>query len=272
MTTETTAATAALRIFHLQPGSGCRELQTLPQAPPAQGFYWIACTREALAEHLAPVQACLQAVTGASLLDLHVSDLLNVQRPSGYDYTAQYDLLVLRRLAQAQAGAGFAQVVAADPYHRPGLQAAGVAAGEDLHHGAGRVEGRHGAGHLLRRAIVVDLDAEGLLGRRGGRHPRVAELLADVGLADWGHAYPKQLSGGMAQRVALGKRMDFDTEVMVRLYWQGNTSYFIPTRVTYPQDGLSHFDALKDNVRISLMHTRLFFGMLPRMPDRKSVV
>ena len=60
--------------------------------------------------------------------------------------------------------------------------------------------------------------------------------------------------------------MDFDTEVMVRLYWQGNASHFLPTRVTYPLDGLSHFDALKDNVRISLMHTRLFFGMLPRIP------
>ncbi|MDU7097266.1 MAG: glycosyltransferase [Enterobacter sp.] len=70
----------------------------------------------------------------------------------------------------------------------------------------------------------------------------------------------------LAAREPLGKRMDFDTEVMVRLYWQGNTSVFLPTRVTYPQDGLSHFDALKDNVRISLMHTRLFFGMLPRMP------
>ncbi len=46
---------------------------------------------------------------------------------------------------------------------------------------------------------------------------------------------------------------------MVRLYWQGNTSYFVPTRVTYPLDGLSHFDALKDNVRISLMHARLIF-------------
>ncbi|HIE9451500.1 TPA: glycosyltransferase family 2 protein [Klebsiella pneumoniae] len=71
----------------------------------------------------------------------------------------------------------------------------------------------------------------------------------------------------LAQRVTLGKRMDFDTEVMVRLYWQGNTSYFVPTRVTYPLDGLSHFDALKDNCRISLMHTRLFFGMLPRIPS-----
>ena len=79
--------------------------------------------------------------------------------------------------------------------------------------------------------------------------------------------YPVAPTRRLAQRVNLGKRMDFDTEVMVRLYWQGNTSYFLPTRVTYPHDGLSHFDALKDNVRISLMHTRLFFGMLPRIPS-----
>ena len=79
--------------------------------------------------------------------------------------------------------------------------------------------------------------------------------------------YPVAPTLQLAQRVTLGKRMDFDTEVMVRLYWQGNTSYFIPTRVTYPLDGLSHFDALKDNLRISRMHTRLFFGMLPRIPS-----
>ncbi|WP_045448565.1 glycosyltransferase family 2 protein [Citrobacter sp. S-77] len=79
--------------------------------------------------------------------------------------------------------------------------------------------------------------------------------------------YPVAPTLQLAQHVTLGKRMDFDTEVMVRLYWQGNTSYFIPTRVTYPLDGLSHFDALKDNLRISRMHTRLFFGMLPRIPS-----
>lgn len=78
--------------------------------------------------------------------------------------------------------------------------------------------------------------------------------------------YPIGPTLDLANRVSLGKRMDFDTEVMVRLYWQGNTSYFVPTAVTYPEDGLSHFDALKDNLRISMMHTRLFLGMLPRIP------
>ncbi len=90
---------APLRIFHLQPGSGVRELAQLPSAPPAQGFYWLACTRGALQEQLASVQAALQAAAGLQLVDLHVSDLLNAQLPSRYDYTSQYDLLVLRRLA-----------------------------------------------------------------------------------------------------------------------------------------------------------------------------
>ena len=79
--------------------------------------------------------------------------------------------------------------------------------------------------------------------------------------------YPLAPTLALAHRVRLGQRMDFDTEVMVRLYWQGNPSYFVPTRVTYPLDGLSHFDALKDNIRISRMHSRLFFGMLPRIPS-----
>ena len=64
-----------------------------------------------------------------------------------------------------------------------------------------------------------------------------------------------------------GRRMDFDTEIMVRLYWLGYDSHFIPTRVTYPKEGLSHFDTVRDNLRISRMHTQLFFGMLLRIPS-----
>lgn len=79
--------------------------------------------------------------------------------------------------------------------------------------------------------------------------------------------YPLAASLELCDRRAIGQRMDFDTEIMVRLYWQGTPSRFIRTRVTYPPSGVSHFDALHDNLRISWMHTRLFFGMLPRIPQ-----
>ncbi|MFM6996636.1 MAG: magnesium transporter CorA family protein [Limnohabitans sp.] len=77
----------------------------LPTQLPEGGFVWIACSRSAFAQETARVQAALEQLCGQSLVDLHVSDLLNDQLPSHFDYSAQYDLLVFRRLAQASGSA-----------------------------------------------------------------------------------------------------------------------------------------------------------------------
>lgn len=78
--------------------------------------------------------------------------------------------------------------------------------------------------------------------------------------------YPVAPVLALADRCALGKRMNFDPEVLVRLHWDGVAVVNTPTRVTYPTDGVSHFLAWRDNALITRMHTVLFFGMLLRLP------
>ena len=68
------------------------------------------------------------------------------------------------------------------------------------------------------------------------------------------------------QQRQLGRRMNFDIEVLVRLYWQGIEVINVPTVVSYPKDGRSHFRVWLDNALISRLHATLFFGMLRRLP------
>lgn len=65
---------------------------------------------------------------------------------------------------------------------------------------------------------------------------------------------------------SIGDGMVFDTEIAVHLYWQGTPVRTLDTRITYTDGGLSHFDYLGDNLRISWMHTKLIAGMLLRVP------
>lgn len=78
--------------------------------------------------------------------------------------------------------------------------------------------------------------------------------------------YPLASLMPLLERVRIGRRMDFDSDVIVRLHWRGVPVVNQPTRVTYPRDGISHFRMWRDNVRISAMHARLFLGMLCRAP------
>ena len=93
-----------MRVFHVS-GEQFVELDALPEALPAAGYLWIGAARREFELKVATLQARLAQWTGSTLVDLHVSDLLNNQLPSHFDATSGYDLLVFRRLA---AGAGTA--------------------------------------------------------------------------------------------------------------------------------------------------------------------
>jgi glycosyltransferase involved in cell wall biosynthesis len=68
-------------------------------------------------------------------------------------------------------------------------------------------------------------------------------------------------------RRRLGERMEFDPELAVRLYWEGLEVVNLPTRVRYPEGGLSHFDVVWDDLRLAGLYLSLAGGMLRRAPS-----
>ncbi|GJJ03771.1 glycosyl transferase [Duganella rhizosphaerae] len=78
--------------------------------------------------------------------------------------------------------------------------------------------------------------------------------------------YPVAAVNALAARRPIGERMNFDTDILVRLFWEGLQVVNLPTGVRYPADGVSHFRMWGDNVLITWMHVKLFFGMWPRIP------
>ena len=91
-----------MKIFHVTTEQ-FTELPELPEQLPPTGYLWIGSARREFEVGTATLQAAFQRWAGTQLVDLHVSDLLNNQLPSHFDYTSSYDLLVFRRLA---AGSG----------------------------------------------------------------------------------------------------------------------------------------------------------------------
>lgn len=78
--------------------------------------------------------------------------------------------------------------------------------------------------------------------------------------------YPLALITELINTEQCGDRMNFDTEILVRWLWRDLAIINLATKVHYPENGVSHFMVWRDNALISWMHTRLFFGMLKRLP------
>lgn len=78
--------------------------------------------------------------------------------------------------------------------------------------------------------------------------------------------YPLNITMALLNDRSVGPRMDFDTEILVRLHWRSVATRWLDTRVSYPLDGVSHFRMFFDNVRMTSLHIRLTAGMLVRLP------
>ena len=70
----------------------------------------------------------------------------------------------------------------------------------------------------------------------------------------------------LTHRAWVDARMGYDADILVHFVWSGVHIKSYPVRVTYPADGISNFRIVRDNIRISLSFTKLFFGMIVRLP------
>jgi hypothetical protein len=71
----------------------------------------------------------------------------------------------------------------------------------------------------------------------------------------------------MVNQVSMGRRMDFEPELAVRLVWMGVPVMNVATRVRYFPGGISHFDVVWDDLRLAWLYMRLALGMLARAPE-----
>jgi len=78
--------------------------------------------------------------------------------------------------------------------------------------------------------------------------------------------YPLDAALKLCSNPFMDRRMGFDAEILVRLYWKNVVPVFYPIKVSYPSGGVSNFRVFQDNLRISWMFTRLCAGMLLRFP------
>jgi glycosyltransferase involved in cell wall biosynthesis len=108
--------------------------------------------------------------------------------------------------------------------------------------------------------------------RRIGRHVThfwvwVETLSFDIADSMCGfRVYPLAAVEPILRAGGVGRGMDFDTEIAVRLHWRGTPVVNMPTKVIYPDENVSNFRMLSDNVRISLMHSRLALQTPVRVP------
>lgn len=69
--------------------------------------------------------------------------------------------------------------------------------------------------------------------------------------------YPLAATLPLLERHLPAQRMGYDIQLLVEASWAGMEILEAPVKVVYPENGRSHFRMVRDNVAISLLHTKL---------------
>ncbi len=206
-------------------------------------------------------------------------DVIVVDDGSAPEGRAQVDQLGREKLAHAfrretNGGKGAAVKTGLEAAHRLGYTHA-LQIDADGQHDLADIPRFLDAARQQPEALVLGcpvFDGSAPLGRRVGRQITVFWTTLEIGsraIVDpmCGYrVYP--LAPALAASRGTGDRMEFDPEIAVRMVWAGVPTVNLRTRVRYlspEQGGVSHFHLLRDNARISWMHTRLVALALLRL-------
>lgn len=87
--------------LHIQPEAAVR-LDAAPETPAAVGFHWLDLTHEQLHADRESLRTAVFRLAGVQLDDLHLKDAANLQHPSYFGSTADYQMLIFRKLTPGE--------------------------------------------------------------------------------------------------------------------------------------------------------------------------
>ncbi len=222
----------------------------------------LAQTARAVLEHWKPVWIVLDGSTDSSVAEAHdlsrqhaALRLFTLNRNHG-----KGDATLVAMRAALEAGYSHALVVDADGQHPADRIGSFM-----------QISSNHPEAMVLGVPVFgPDAPPERVKGRRiGNWFANLETLWGGVHDSLFGfRLYPLKPAVRIMESIRTARRFDFDTELVVRLFWAGVRPINQPVPVHYPPrvaGGVTHFKYLRDNLLLAGTHTRLCLLMLLRL-------
>jgi magnesium transporter len=88
-----------MQIFTFEGGAARKQDANAPQFVPPTGVAWLDCTHDEVNANPEAWRSQIEQLAGFRIFDLHLIDCVNLQHPSFFDTTSDYDMVVFRKLS-----------------------------------------------------------------------------------------------------------------------------------------------------------------------------